>query len=72
MTTATATPKLTLAEQAAAAEHKRIVNSLEVYRKLAQAAAAGDMKQVRICDRALDGRKSAIAKCAAVIAAAKG
>ena len=42
MTTATATPKLTLAEQAAAAEHKRIVNSLEVYRKLAQAAAAGD------------------------------
>ena len=42
MTTATATPKLTLAEQAAAAEHKRIVNSLEVYRKLAQTAAAGD------------------------------
>jgi hypothetical protein len=38
----------------------------------AEAAAAGDMKQVRICDRALDGRKSAIAKCAAVIAAAKG
>ena len=42
MTTATATPTLTLAEQAAAAEHKRIVNSLEVYRKLAQAAAAGE------------------------------
>ena len=38
----------------------------------AEAAAAGDMKQVRICDRALDGRTRAIAQCAAVIAAAQG
>jgi hypothetical protein len=38
----------------------------------AEAAAAGDQKQVRICDRALDGRTRAIAQCAAVIAAAQG
>ena len=38
----------------------------------AEAAAAGDQKQVRIFDRALDGRPRAIAQCAAAIAAAKG
>jgi len=36
-----------------------------------EAASHGDMKQVKVCDRALDGSKAAIRKCAAVIAAAR-
>ena len=38
---------------------------------LAEAIAAGDTKQVRICERALDGRTPAIAQCTRIIQEAK-
>ena len=38
---------------------------------LKEAIAAGDQKQVRICERALDGRTPAIAECTRIIQAAK-
>lgn len=38
---------------------------------LAEAIAAGDTKQVRICERALDGRTPAIAQCTRIIKEAK-
>jgi hypothetical protein len=44
----------------------------QIFALRAEAAAAGDQKQVRTCDRALDGRIRAIAQCAAVIAAGQG
>jgi hypothetical protein len=49
----------------------RIITA-QIFALRAEAAAAGDQKQVRICDRALDGRTRAIAQCAAVIAAGQG
>lgn len=36
-----------------------------------EAGAAGDLKQVAICDRALDGDEAARAECARVIADAE-
>ena len=49
-------------EQITAKQIKKLMN---------EAIAAGDKKQVRICERALDGRTLAIAECARIIQAAK-
>lgn len=47
------------------------ITTKQIKALLAEAIAAGDAKQVRICERALDGRTRAIAECTRIILAAK-
>lgn len=47
------------------------ITTKQIKTLLAEAIAAGDTKQVRICERALDGRTPAIAQCARIIQRAK-
>lgn len=52
-------------------EHTMNTPSRTDIRKLStEAATAGDLAMVAICDRALDGDEAAIAECARVIAEA--
>lgn len=46
------------------------ITTKQIKALLAEAIAAGDKKQVRICERALDGRTRAIAECTRIIQAA--
>jgi inactivated superfamily I helicase len=47
------------------------ITTKQIKALLKEAIAAGDQKQVRICERALDGWVSAIAECTRIIQAAK-
>ncbi len=47
------------------------ITTKQIKALLKEAIAAGDQKQVRICERALDGRTPAIAECTRIIQAAK-
>ena len=47
------------------------ITTKQIKALLAEAIAAGDQKQVRICERALDGRIRAIAECTRIIQEAK-
>jgi hypothetical protein len=44
-----------------------IINDERIEALMAEAAAAGDMEMVRICERAIEGDDDAIAECARVI-----